>query len=145
MKSFAAQDKHANYKVEFVDNVIIATIKGSIGESLTKRFCRDVEHMVELFPAGTYWAYLGDMSECDGYTGQAEPHLLHNSNFAKNHGCLVDAYVIPSPVAREQLRKVRIKAELPGELNERLFDNVEQAKHFLTTSLPQIKEIIANR
>ena len=145
MKTFAAQDKHARYTLEYDAPFILATVVGSIGESVTQRFCRDFRHIVESLPEGTMWAYLCDMSECDGYTGDAERFLVENSNFAKRRQCMVDAYVITSPLAKEQIRRTRIEAHIPGQTDDHVFENIEEAKSFSLIALNHFKDLLAEQ
>lgn len=139
MKSYAAQDKHASYVIELDNNTVIARVQGAFCESLIKRFCEDIQEMVKQFDPSFVWAYFGFMPDCDGYTGECEKLLVENSVFAKNHGCLVDAYTINSPVARSQIEQARLKAGIDSPLEKHLFEDEEEALAFIAHHYQQLQ------
>ena len=127
---FFEKDKYGSYKLNFVDNILRATVVGAIGESLSKKFTRDVQQICTQINLPC-WGYYGDLSQCEGYTGQAARHLPEANRVAAEAGCKVDAYFMTSALAISQMSKMREQAGNESNFAERMFASEQQALEFI--------------
>lgn len=127
-------DKYGSYTLTFENGIISSIVKGVIGDSLTSKFIADLKIMAEHVP-GSIWGYYSDQSECQGFTPHSESNLVESSKHSIASGCVEDAYLSGSAMAIDQIAKTRMKAGVPTDLQERLFDSEQDAKAFLQKAL----------
>lgn len=109
-------------------------VKGLIGDSLTTKFIEDMKSIVERIPV-KIWAYYADQSDCQGFTPHSENNLIESNKHSIQSGCVVDAYLSGSALALDQVAKTRVKAGVPVDIQDRIFDTESEAKAFLQKAL----------
>lgn len=109
---------------------MLCRFSGAVNQTLLTFFGKNLEEVVGPLK-GSPWAYLS--SSADAYAGTPEVETLLVSAAKKGYewGCVQGAYVLTSPVAIAQTRKIRDEIGVFQPLEEVLFDTEEQAIEFL--------------
>jgi hypothetical protein len=132
------KDKYGSYSLSLDEQIIIGCVSGALGDSLSKHFFNDMCSVIKkIRPLN--WAYLADMRECDGLTETAEKNLQQAYRYSINNGCVVDAYCVQSPVAIDQMRRIRQELGIKGEMNDHVFAELQDASVFIANVMSNIK------
>jgi hypothetical protein len=135
---FKYKDKYGSYSLSLDQHIIKGCVSGALGDTLSKRFLNDMCTIIaDIRPVN--WAYLADMRKCEGLTGTAEKNLQEAYLYAINNGCVVDAYCVESPVAIDQMRRIRDKLGIKGEIGKHVFANLHDASAFIANVMANIK------
>ena len=135
---FSYKDKYGSYSLSFEEQIVSGRIRGALGDTLSKRFLKDMQSIVHNnFVAP--WSYLADMSTCEGLTGTAEKKLQETYSYCINSGCVVDAYCVQSPIAIDQIRRIRTVLGVRGDIDNHIFTRLQDAKAFIINVMAKIK------
>lgn len=132
-----ASDKFGAYRLWYENRIMRAVVTGAIGTSLSKKFVEHVSELFTLIPDKTF-GYLGDLSHCEGYTAESEPLLSASNAEGMKRGCFIDAYLINSPVAAAQIKRVRQGAGIDDVFESHLFQQETQALDYLYAIMADI-------
>lgn len=135
---FNYKDKYGSYSLSLDEKIIRGCVSGALGDTLSKRFRNDLQIIIN-DGCPPHWAYLADMRLCEGLTVTAEKNLQEAYRYSINNGCMVDAYCVRSPVAIDQMRRIRLEVGIRGEMNKHVFANLEDASAFIDNVMTNIK------
>lgn len=139
MKTYSGQDKYGQYTLQYQDGILTSKIIGAIGHGLTAKFNHDIMEMFSLVK-GTPFGYLGDLSECQAFTAEAEKLLYVSHKDAIKSGCVIDAYCVGTALSIEQLRRVRETAGIGTHLEKHLFSTQQDAREFIRAVLNKVNK-----
>lgn len=128
------KDKYGSFALHFDNSVLSATIKGLFGDALTLKFVTETRRMVDSI-AVPYWGYYSNQIECMGGTPKAELLLADSYRHSKQSGCVIDAYLAGSPLAIDQVSRLRELAGIHSDVSHHLFDSENAAKAFIDNFL----------
>lgn len=80
---------------------------------------------------GSPWGYLSSSAEASVATKEVEDLLVESGRLGLQWGCVAAAYIMTSPIAIEQTRRVRQELGIPLPLEDILFDTEEQALSYI--------------
>ena len=134
MRSFSAQNKYGSYTLSYCNQIIYSTIVGSISDSLATKFNHHFAALLDVIPEGNY-GFLGDLSGCQAYTGEAEKRLPESLVRGVAAGCIVDAYCVGTALSIAQLKRVRSEGGIKTPLDEHIFETIQDAENFIHLTL----------
>lgn len=137
MKSYSAQDKYGRYTLAYHDRILTSEVIGAIGRGLTIKFNSDMMTMFSLIEDKPF-GYLGDLSQCQAYTADAEKLLYISHHDAIKSGCVVDAYCVGTALSIEQLRRVRQNAGIETPLEDHIFPSLQDARAYINLVLSKV-------
>lgn len=133
------RNKFGSVSLERRDRIVVACFSGSINAGTLAFFSEHLEPVVgEL--KGRSWCYLSSSSEAMVGTQEAETLLMEAGRLGHQWGCVQAAYVLKSPVAIAQTRRIREKIGVEQPLDEVLFDTEAQAVEYLNHYLDNLAE-----
>lgn len=128
--SLSKSDKYGSYTMEIQGRILSIILKGAMGTGLSKHYARDLVKTSEQL-AGAPWGYFACAREFDASTLEASDIAAQAYKYCMENGCIVDTYCLSSPVAKNQLQQIRSSLNINPPLEERLFDNKQQAFDFI--------------
>lgn len=128
------KDRFGSYSMNYENQILYARVMGSIGKGLSDRFCADLLRIV-YYIEDIHWGYLGDLTDCVAATPEAREVLVEAIKLCITSGCEVDAYVINVAMAEDQLSNARKMLGVDNALDKQVFNDCEQAKKFIYTTL----------
>lgn len=131
---YSHKGRHGSYKLVRDGKVIIATISGAVGTKLYQRYFEDFSRLAKSMDYSC-WGYILVSHDYHASTPQAEEGLMNAYLEFFDIGCKVDAYCIDSAMAIAQLDAIRKRCQFPSPIQERLFDDLDQAKEFVENFL----------
>lgn len=135
---FKYKDKYGSYSLSVEEQIVKGCVSGALGDTLSKRFLHDMRSITnEISPLN--WAYLADMRKCEGLTGIAERNLQETYRYCISNGCVVDAYCVESPVAIDQMCRIRETLGIKGDINKHVFATLQEATAFIVNVMANIK------
>jgi hypothetical protein len=129
-KTYTGKDKYGSYTLSFEDNILYAQIKGAVGQELAKRYNRDFCHLCDQHKSLS-WAFFAKLSACEGYTQDASEVLSAPHRYAKEKGCVAEAYHVSSPLLIDQLAKIRQLVGLSSPLKAHIFSTERECVTYL--------------
>jgi hypothetical protein len=142
-KAVSGCDKYGKYQIEFDANVLSVKATGIVGVVLAKSFHRDICNLAKGIDSNS-WGYYGELSNCEAYTDPALEILLSAHEYCIMQGCVVDAYCIVSPLAIEQIRKVREKAGVFGSICSNIFNHEDDALRYIVDAITSHQNLSVN-
>ena len=120
--------------MERQDNIVLCRFFGAINQTLVQFFEENLERVVGDLK-GQPWAYLSSSTEAMAGTAECEAGLIRSGIDAHTWGCVQAAYVLKSPVAIAQTRRIRDTIGIEQPLEDVLFDTEGAARSYLEQSL----------
>lgn len=132
LKTF--DNKHGTLTMEREGDIIVARFSGAVNGSMLRFF---FEHLVLLAEAKATspWAFLNASESAFAATAEAEALLVKAGIKGYQLGCVQAAYVLQSPVAVAQTKKIRATIGITQPLEEVLFATEPQAHDYLISYL----------
>ncbi|MDU0114363.1 hypothetical protein RT723_15460 [Psychrosphaera aquimarina] len=116
------------------DNIMVAQFKGAISSGIVSYFIKASE--VALTKIKTpHWGYVSYSEQADAATPDALKELFIVGQNFHNAGCVKSAYVLKSAIAISQVKKLRDSINVTEPLSDVLFDELEDAKQFVSEYL----------
>ncbi|MCC2604949.1 hypothetical protein [Planctobacterium marinum] len=116
--------------------IVVASFFGAINASVLQFFCDNLVKVVGDLK-GSPWGYLSSSSEAMVGTEEAEAMLIAGGKIGLQLGCVRAAYVLKSPVAIAQTRRIRERLGVEPALDEILFASESEAIDYLEAYLEQ--------
>ena len=117
----------------------MCTYTGNLNGSLMTFFNNNLESVVGDLK-GSPWGYLSSSEEATAGTQEVEELLMESGRLGLQWGCVAAAYVLKSPVAIAQTRRVRDKLGIPTPLDDILFATEEDAMVYLNQALQSVMD-----
>lgn len=133
------KNKYGSVSLERRDRIVVASFAGAINAGILKFFSENLESVVGDLK-GTTWAYLSSSAEAMVGTEEAEALLTEAGKLGHLWGCVQAAYVLTSPVAIAQTRRIREKLGVEQPLSDVLFSTEAEAFDYLSSFLEQLPE-----
>ena len=128
------KNKYGSVKLERRGRILIARYSGAISGSLLRFFIDNLEVLLGEIK-GSPWGYLSSSDLAAIGTTEVEALSVKVGKLAIEWGCVQGAYVLKSPVALAQTRRVRQQIGLEQPLEEVLFETDEEALSFLESAV----------
>lgn len=128
------KNKHGGVSLERKGCIVISRFTGAINASVMHFFCENLPVAVGDL-RGSPWAYLSSSSEAMAGTEEAEALLMEGVKIGMQMGCVGAAYVLSSPVAIAQTRRIREKLGAQPDLDDILFASEPEAIGYLEALL----------
>lgn len=135
------QDKYGHYSIWTDGQVLFCIVHGVIGETVALHFHRHFCQLAESL-ATQPWAYCADLSACDGYTNEAAHSVKRSHQFGITRGCIMDAYLIRSPLLISQSQKFREALGVTSHISRHIFTDDKGCIDFLHSALSKTNNII---
>ncbi|BDX05262.1 hypothetical protein [Planctobacterium marinum] len=133
------KNKYGSVSLERNGRIIVASFVGAINAGVLKYFSEHLELLLgEL--KGRPWCYLNNSPEAMVGTEEAEAVLIESGRLGHKWGCVQAAYVLTSPVAIAQTKRIRENIGIEQPLSDVLFSNEDDAFQYLTAFLDQLPE-----
>lgn len=133
------KNKYGSVSLERRSRIVIASFSGALNASVLRFFSEHLESVLGDLK-GRPWCYLSNSPEAMVGTGEAEAVLIESGKLGHKWGCVQAAYVLTSPVAIAQAKRIRDNIGIEQPLSEVLFDTEAEAFTYLTTFLAQFPE-----
>lgn len=133
-QNYSHSSRHGSYQLEWIDNMIIATIKGALGMNLAQHYLADLKKLVNEVKHKP-WAYIGHCKDYHALTPEAGEYLQQAFLYSIENNCRTDAYCVNSAMGSAQLDQLRQLCGIESPMQEHLFDTLEQAKAFAQNRL----------
>jgi hypothetical protein len=134
MMTWSNSDKYGEYTVEIHGRILSVTIKGAMGLGLSRKYVNHVVEASEILK-GAPWGYYACAIDFDASTYDANKVIISGYRRCIENGCVIDAYRINSPVAKNQLQLIRQSLDAGSSIEDNLFDSEEDAYKFINETL----------
>jgi len=134
--NFSHSGRHGSYQLQLIDNMIIGTLKGALGMNLAQHYLEDLKRLVHKVKHQP-WAYITHTTDYHALTPEAGEYLRQAITFSIGNNCRTDAYCVNSAMGAAQLQQMRQLCGINSQMQEHLFDTLEQAKTFVQNRLLQ--------
>ncbi|AWL12986.1 hypothetical protein HMF8227_02534 [Saliniradius amylolyticus] len=131
------QNQFGRYALETEGRLIIARFSGAISENLARGYHQGLLSLAKEINGP--WGYIADCS--DNYqasTPQAMAILEQVYRDSLACGCVGDAYCIKSAMGVAQLEQIRAKVITTSSIYERIYVDLDSAKHALSQQIEDI-------
>ena len=126
--------KYGSMSVSLEGNIVYGKFSGALSCSITKRLKQVISEIIAPL-AGKPWGYISYSESAEAATPSAEEDLVQCVILFHELGCKTSAYILSSPIAKDQLKRVRIAAGAPQPIDEILFDDIESAEKYIQSTL----------
>jgi hypothetical protein len=120
--------------IEVEDLCIIASFKGNICKNIANFFLSKIPECVQEVGA-EHWGYISCSQGAFGATKEAFDIFVEAFKLSVSLGAVCSAYVLKSPVAIDQMDKVRRAGGSTVPIQEVLFHDLESAKASIHATL----------
>jgi hypothetical protein len=134
MSEFFYQNKFGSIKIAFDNNIMITEFTGPVSASLVDYLIKTTDTLfenIEIKP----WGYISHSTEVEAATPDGYKLLVEAAKKMGLYGCVKSAYVLTSPIAIAQTEHLRVACGVTAPITDVLFDELEQAKQFITDFL----------
>ena len=131
------KNKFGSLAMERRGRIILCSHTGSLNGSLMRFFNDHLEEVIGDLK-GSPWGYLSSSLEATVATQEVEDLLVESGRLGLRWGCVAAAYVLKSPVAIDQTRRVREQLGIPTPLDDILFTTEEEAFNYLTQAVQAV-------
>lgn len=127
------ENKYGQVTVFVKNNIITASFSGCVDIDLFRTFTAGLLSIADQFN-GTAWGYVSNSEQIVAATPDAEKEMIAVSQAMRKKNCVVSAYIISSPIAINQMRRIMNIIRPNLDFDECLF-----------TSLPDANTYVANK
>ncbi|MFY8275154.1 hypothetical protein AAEU32_13595 [Pseudoalteromonas sp. SSDWG2] len=124
------------YQLKLMDKVIVGEFSGAINERMMASFVEQIAQMVQEHNL-SQWGYIGDSLNVPAATPEAQQHMVDIGNFMYSKGCKAIAFVLHSPIAINQLDKIRKQMGRTNDTRDIIFDNLDDALVYVNSFITQ--------
>lgn len=136
---YAFKAKYGSMSVSLRGDIVYGKFSGALSCGITKRLMQAIPGIIAPLN-GQPWGYISFSESAQAATPSAEEDLVKCVTLFHQLGCSASAYILSSPVAKEQLKRVRIAAGAPQPIDEILFDDIKSAEKYIRDTLSALSE-----
>jgi hypothetical protein len=138
MQEFSYKNQFGSIKISFDNNIMTTKLKGAVSISLVEYLIKTAEKLIkDITPQP--WGYISSSIKAQALTPDGYALLVKAAKAFQKNGCVKSAYVLSSPIAIAQIEKLRRDMGVTIPLKDVLFDDLDQARDFMTDFLDSYK------
>jgi hypothetical protein len=134
MSELSYKNQFGSIKMKIHENILISEFEGAVSVSIVEYFIKAAKRLIKKINAEK-WGYISCSKQAEAATPDAEKLLIKSAQLFHEKGCVQSAYVLTSPIAISQVQKLRASIGIDEPLKNILFDDLEQAKYFISKTL----------
>lgn len=139
MSEFLYKNKFGSIKLSFDNNMMITEFTGAISISLVEYLITTSTKLLKK-RSSKPWGYISCSKKAEAATPEAYNLLVEAAKNFKLCGCIKSAYVLSSPIAIAQTETLVLATGNTTPIKNLLFDELEQAKEFITNVLEDYEQ-----
>lgn len=126
----AYQDRYGSFELCKTDLVAEVKVIGSCGTRLIENLTEGLMNLSKEFSPYS-WGYLSLSPNVDAASQSAEIAMIEMTKKMIANGCVVDAYILTTPLAIAQTARIRTESGVTSDIQNVLFSNADDARTFI--------------